>query len=63
MAGPRPGIAPVGGNNGYGLYFNANDLGAGRRTGMNIFTEGKGGKPGAKRRLLCGDLLNAGGRR
>jgi hypothetical protein len=40
------GIAANGGANGYGLYFNANDLGAGRRTGMNIFTEGTGTNKG-----------------
>lgn len=28
--------------NGYGIYFNANDLGAGRRTGMNLFTDADG---------------------
>ena len=42
----KPGIGANGGPNGYGIYFNANDLGAGRRTGMNIFTEGTGANKG-----------------
>jgi hypothetical protein len=43
---PQAGLGAIGGANGYGLYFNANDLGAGRRTGMNIFTEGQGANKG-----------------
>ena len=38
---PSTGFSQVGGgaNNARAVYFNANDLGAGRRMGMNIFTD------------------------